>query len=141
MFASIARVTKRFPHLASIKRMASGHLSPLQRSIGAVTLKGKKTLRPALAAGIRQVFQHPQLRARLSQLLKKSPWVHQRLLRMATNVGAIDGGADMVVQLRATAAQPVGKVPNAVPQALTPRARRIYTALKAAIENAKPVQR
>ena len=75
--------------LRAIKRLLSGDFAALGQSTAAVTLKAKKTFRPILAAGIRQVFYRPKLRARLSPTLKKFPWVHQRLLRLGINSGAV----------------------------------------------------
>lgn len=119
--------------------MARGDFSPLRRLAAMVNLKARQALRLIVAAGIRLVIYWPQLRFRLSAYVKRYPWLYQRLIRVAINMGVADGSATFAVQREASVARRFDGVLNVNPRILTPRAQKIYTELKAAIEKSKEV--
>lgn len=125
--------------LRAFKRMAGADFSLFHRPAAAVGLKAKLTLRPLVAFGIQQVFQRPELRARLSRTLKKFPRLHRRLLRVAVDTGVVYGGIAM--QQAVAAIQHVEVVSSEEFLAMSPRARRIYADLQAAIEIRKAERR
>jgi FkbM family methyltransferase len=127
--------------LRAIKRLASGDFSLFSRWTAAVSLNAKQTFRPVVAAGIRHVFQRPRLRARFSYLLKQFPWLHQRLLRVAVNTGAICGGAAIAAQQATVVLQPLVNTASVVPQNMSRRARQIYKDLKVTVEKRKMEKR
>jgi len=111
--------------------LANGDFSLFQRAGAIATLQSKKTFRPMIALGIQEVFKRPELRARLSSYLKRYPSIHQRLLRVAVNTGKVHGSLPFVEREPAQFHQSPASEELL---ALTPHARQIYTALKAAIE-------
>jgi O-antigen chain-terminating methyltransferase len=106
--------------LRGIKRLISGDFAVLGQSTAAAKLKAKQTLRHVIAAGISYVNTRPVLRNRLKRLVAHFPWLRQRLVRVALNSrGVLSGQRAVPLEL----------------QNMTPRARKIYQDLKAAIEN------
>jgi len=117
--------------MRAVKRLANGDFSLFQRAGAIATLQSKKTFRPMIALGIQEVFKRPELRARLSSYLKRYPSIHQRLLRVAVNTGKVHGSLPVVEM------EPTLFHENPLSEemlTLTPHARQIYAALKAAIE-------
>ena len=117
--------------MRAVKRLANGDFSLFQRAGAIATLQSKKTFRPMIALGIQEVFKRPELRARLSSYLKRYPSIHQRLLRVAVNTGKVHGSLPVVE------VEPTLFHENPLSEemlTLTPHARQIYAALKAAIE-------
>ena len=71
--------------LRGIKCLCIGDISPVRKTIDSLALKAKYVTRPLFVSSIRYVMKRPKLRKSLSPLLKKIPWLHQRLLRIAIN--------------------------------------------------------
>lgn len=127
------RITKP---LRAVKRLLAGDFVTFSGSTAAVKLKVRETFRPVVSAGIAYVFKRPVLRKILSSCLKCFPKVHQRLLSVGVNSGAIKSGAAYIGKT------PSVRVSNSRRSALpadvhlmTPRARQIYNALEASLKN------
>lgn len=119
--------------LRAIKRLVGGDFSIFQRSMAAAKRNAKQAFRPILSSAIRQISHRPMLRSRASSLVKKFPWLHQRLYRIAVNTDVILGGSQGLS--RASANIPPITSPDAVSMitTMTPRACEIYANLKATI--------
>jgi SAM-dependent methyltransferase len=85
--------------LRAFRRLLSGDFSAIGRSTAAVKLKAKQTFRPIVSTGIKYVFKRPVLRNALSPCLKCFPGLHRRLLHVAVNSGAVQGGGDIIPEL------------------------------------------
>jgi FkbM family methyltransferase len=121
--------------LRGIKRVLSGDARPARQMIAKAVLKTKIAARPLVAEGIRFVFARPALRARLSRLLKRWPWLHRRLLRVAASTVFVHGQAGVSERVPAATNStgestrfPVEDAAN-----LSPHARLILEDLKKAI--------
>ena len=77
--------------IRAVRRILMGDFSPFVRSASTVNLRVKHTFRPVVASCVRNVLSRPKLRGTLSSALKKLPWLHQRLLRVAVNEGLVAG--------------------------------------------------
>jgi SAM-dependent methyltransferase len=82
------RITKP---IRAVRRIFGGDFLPFGRPASAAILKVKQTFRPVLVSCVRNVLSRPKLRGALSSALKKLPWLHQRLLRVAVNEGVVAG--------------------------------------------------
>lgn len=122
------RITKP---LRAFKRILGGDFSIFPRGFRAGVLNIKLWLRPAVAGSIRFVFNRPILRAVLSPFLKSIPWLHKRLLHVALNTG--------VFVMMSPDFSSYNQCVDDEAQAVSPRARQIYTHLKTAIEQRRKV--
>jgi O-antigen chain-terminating methyltransferase len=75
--------------LRGLKRALGGDIRPVHEFFAKTTLKIKIIVRPLVARAIRFGFRHPALSAPLSRALKKWPWLHRRLRRVAANTDAM----------------------------------------------------
>jgi O-antigen chain-terminating methyltransferase len=113
--------------LRGIKRALCGDIRPVHEFFAKTTLKIKTIVRPLVARAIRFVFGHPALRAPLSRAIKKWPWLHRRLRRVAANTGAVPEFAFCRVPVPGHIANDAGS------ETLSPHARRIFMKLKKAV--------
>jgi len=120
--------------LRAFKRLLGGDWEALRRSTSVAKLEVKQTLRPVLSSGIKYVIECSPLRKTLSPLLKVFPSLHQRLLRVARNTGVV---ADAMVDAKGAQLLQAMLQSQAMFPAMSPRARQIYGALKAATEQQK----
>lgn len=130
------RITKP---LRAVKRLLAGQWNVSHAASATeapLVLRCKHAVRAVLAEKIRYVFARPRLRQGLSRVLKRAPWLHRRLFRVAVNTGVVDmsmnASPKQVVAVNQTL-EP--QAPCAIPdaEAMSPRARAIYADLKQAM--------
>ena len=120
--------------IRAFKRILGGDFSILGRSAAAVTLKAKQVLRAAIANGIGHVLNQPKLRSVLIPVFKTFPWLLPRLFRVMHNTGVVLGQEAYATFASFSLAHLDAAL---MPQTMTPRARQIYVALKAAVNKKK----
>jgi FkbM family methyltransferase len=117
--------------IRAFKRILGGDFSILGRTAAAVTLKAKQVLRAAIANGIGYVLNQPKLRSVLIPVFKTFPWLLPRLFRVMHNTGVVLGQEAYATFASFSLAHLDAAL---LPQTMTPRARRIYVSLKAAVD-------
>ena len=117
--------------IRAFKQILGGDFSILGRSTAAVTLKAKQVLRAAIANGIGHVLNQPKLRSVLIPVFKTFPWLFPRLFRVMHNTGVVLGQEAYATFASFSFAHLDAAL---MPQTMTPRARRIYVTLKAAVD-------
>jgi FkbM family methyltransferase len=117
--------------IRAFKQILGGDFSILGRSTAIATLKTKQLIRAPIAIGIGYILNQPKLRSVLIPVFKSFPWLLPRLFRVMHNTGGVLGqeayatfASFSLAHIDATLMQ----------QAMTPRARRIYTDLKAVVD-------
>jgi len=120
--------------LRAVKRLSGGDFLPIRQVIQAAKLLAKKTLRPPLAAFIKYFFDDEKLRTSLSPIVKHIPWLYQRLLRFGVNTGIVPPLAHDLTTPPQFNQRQAATFTSGLPT-LSPRARRIYLDLKAAIDH------
>jgi FkbM family methyltransferase len=75
--------------LRVLKRLSRGDFSPVRL----VASRARQRARAGMDAALRRLLRHPSLRRVLGRVVRVSPWLHQRLLRLAGRLDAIAAGA------------------------------------------------
>ena len=154
------RITKPLRYVKRLLTSKPSTPTPAQASDAqenSFLFRGRHALRTGIAHGIRYVFLRPHLRSGLSRALKTMPWLHQRLLRLGVNTGAIPYDGLALPGRREVAATDEVRVNESTESAhstpqqasfsatidgipltnMSPRTRQIYHGLKAAIGHTK----
>lgn len=111
--------------IRSIKRIATGDLTPIYRLGSLVVQVGKQALRPLAATILRTTLKHPTLRYNLSIRLRRYPKLYQSLNLFARNRGLLP--STLIPLDDNFHAQDRHNNPS-------PRTKRIYENLKSTLE-------
>ena len=122
------RVTRPLRALGSL---AKGDASSFMRETRAITKRVIQGAGKAIASTILSVLDRPRIRAALSPALKRAPWLHQALRRVAVGPGAIPVDTSAESRKVEEPVEPAGGDKLDVPS----RARRIFGRLKGSAEH------